>query len=306
MNAEVPTSKVDYKLVVPKKTKITIGGQRGAIQKQTFNIGVDIYKQSVADVKALLQNIIIDQTQEQLSINNPANLLRTDEQTKPIYEVRRKIQVWYGSFVSKAAMQEIEFRVAGMLNLLNQQGSIAVPNGSGPWMRAGYSGSFRYGFRAGSREYDEKNSKISLHPDHQRSRGEWRTRNPVANINDWAWFYISFSNKGEKAKKINGPQEMIITEGDRLVFRPKTRVASFYTSFQLYWLRRGGWNPGEAFKEISKNKLGPMGELSKVLKRKPLLKPFKISTKWYHADNQNYWKVGVPSVSLLVAGNKVK
>lgn len=264
---------LDYKLVVPKVTKTTLGGKRNAITKQKFSLSVDIKKQTVSDIRTLLQNIIISETEQQQKIGNQPNILRTDGKQVNINQVKKRIQVWYGSFLAKATMSEIEHEVQRVLDILNKERFIAVPFGDGPWTRGSPAG---------------------------RAEGEWRTRRPKLSIKDWEWSYLESVKKGSPVK-VTGNQDMILAEGDILLFRPKTLELSFYTAFLLYWNKRDGFVPYKKWSDYPVTKYGLMGDLSRRLRRKPLLVPYKINTKWWHGQERNYTKVGMPGLTIKVA-----
>lgn len=98
---------INLPTVVPKKRTITIGADR--TQRQTFKFGIDVMKQGVADVHAILRQTTADAVAEQMRANNdPQQVIVDGNPSKSIRQAERKVEVFFGSFLPRAAMAAVE------------------------------------------------------------------------------------------------------------------------------------------------------------------------------------------------------
>ena len=87
-----------FPLVIEKEKTTKLG------VNQRFNLRIDFDKQTIADVRAMMVGIVVQETNDQISIGNPPQRILVDSREgKPINTVRRKIEVYYGVKMAQAA-----------------------------------------------------------------------------------------------------------------------------------------------------------------------------------------------------------
>src|SRR5262245_12565582 len=94
----------EFHLVIPKTRTIRLGEGGGTLRQQ--RLGVDIQQQSIADVRAYMHDITVDDTQQQIDIGNPPQIVQVDGRTdKKIADIEKKSVVIFGNTLPKEAMQ---------------------------------------------------------------------------------------------------------------------------------------------------------------------------------------------------------
>lgn len=241
-------TKYDLGLTVPRRRNITIDNERGAAARDVFTL--DVQGQSLHDLQQMMKEIVIEETKEQIELDNQPRALAVDNNSfKHLAELERKAEVLFGSVITRAAMKLVENEIRIFMSVLNRFGQYAAPTGDG--------------FKAFDADF---------------SNSQWR------------WYAI---DEGEAWKPLSGPQD-IASKG--VVFAPISDAEGFKLAYAMYWARRGGWKPFEKQKGISRSQLGPMGQLSRRLKSKSLLRAYSIDARWYTPNNAA--DVGAPMVKI--------
>jgi hypothetical protein len=92
--------------VVPKVR--TIAGEQ--VGREKFS--VEMLTQSLADVRAMLRQITIQVTAEQIALDNPPQILEVDGKTaRTVDEAMKKTVVLFGNTLSSAAMRQVEIEL---------------------------------------------------------------------------------------------------------------------------------------------------------------------------------------------------
>jgi hypothetical protein len=92
--------------VVPKVR--TIAGEQ--VGREKFS--VEMMTQSLADVRAMLRQITIQVTAEQIALQNPPQLLEVDGQSaRTVEQAMKKTVVLFGNTLSAAAMRQVEIEL---------------------------------------------------------------------------------------------------------------------------------------------------------------------------------------------------
>jgi|SRR5215831_8751950 len=134
----------DFPLKIPKIRRIKLGEGNGILEQE--RITVDMQVQGVADVGSFVRNIIVTDTEQQMSIGNPPQITVVDGNTdKSIEDVEKKAVVIFGVVLATEAMALVERtlgsiiqgmglvhtgRLASLSNwqwLFKQRGKTAVP-----------------------------------------------------------------------------------------------------------------------------------------------------------------------------------
>lgn len=92
---------------IDKRRTVKVGGGARASREQ-FNIGVDLVTQGYDDIRAILRQTAAEATAEQLRANNPPTTVLVDGRQKNIQSAQYKIEIFFGAFIQRAAMVEIE------------------------------------------------------------------------------------------------------------------------------------------------------------------------------------------------------
>jgi len=119
-----------YPNVIPKNTTFTLGGQRFARQ----TLPVEMHTQSVADVQAMIRNITIEQTAQQIAIGNPPSVLEVDGRTgKRVEDADKRTVVLYGVQFADSAMRQVELELASAIDRSTTAHSGRLRNIAAAW-----------------------------------------------------------------------------------------------------------------------------------------------------------------------------
>lgn len=119
-------------LVVPPRRAVTLGGQR--FGRETLL--EEMHTQSVADVRAMLRGITIEQTAQQIRLGNPPQLLEVDGRAgKRVDDVNRRTVVVFGVVLAASAMRQVEMELANAIagSTTRRTGRLASVSGSWRW-----------------------------------------------------------------------------------------------------------------------------------------------------------------------------
>lgn len=96
-------------LIIPKRSVITLAPGH-TVTRQRFNI--ELPAQTLADVQWLIRKITVEQTQEQIGIDNPPQLVLIDGRTqKSLADLKAKSEVTFGVRLAREAMRIVEQRL---------------------------------------------------------------------------------------------------------------------------------------------------------------------------------------------------
>jgi hypothetical protein len=94
-----------FNLVVPPTRSVALGGERLTRER----LLVEMSTQSLADVRALVRTITVEEVAQQTAINNPPSVVEIDSgQTQTLADVDRRVVVLFGVVLVQAAMREVE------------------------------------------------------------------------------------------------------------------------------------------------------------------------------------------------------
>ena len=97
--------------VIEKKKVVKVGGEALSVQRNV--VGLDVKRQTVADIQNLIKLITAEEVENQERLGNPATALAVDNSTtKSIKDVQRKTEVAFGNLLQVAAMRMIEMTLA--------------------------------------------------------------------------------------------------------------------------------------------------------------------------------------------------
>lgn len=131
----------DFPLVIPKTRTIRLGEGGGTLTREQF--GLEVQKQSIADIQAYMHDLTVDDTQQQIDIGNPPQLVTVDGRTdKRIEDIQRSAVVIFGNTLPKEAMllvvrelqraiAHLDLRDTGALQDMNNWQWVFVPKGKG-------------------------------------------------------------------------------------------------------------------------------------------------------------------------------
>jgi hypothetical protein len=93
-------------LVIPRTRTVNLGGGITGVRQ---TLAQDISAQSLEDVRTLLRTITIEQTRQQIALNNPPMLTEVDGQAfKPVERAEKRTVVVFGATLAAAAMRLVE------------------------------------------------------------------------------------------------------------------------------------------------------------------------------------------------------
>jgi hypothetical protein len=96
---------MNFPTVIPRTRTVTVGGER--FQSERFD--QEVQAQSLADIRAYMRQLVEDDTNEQIRLGNPPQLLEVDARTgKLLADIQRRAVVTFGTALPKAAMRIIE------------------------------------------------------------------------------------------------------------------------------------------------------------------------------------------------------
>jgi len=127
--------------VVPKRKVVRLAGQQIGEKE---SLSKDIDTQSTADLEFMLREITIEETAQQIKLDNPPTRSIVDNrENKPLKYVRRKTETQFGSALDKAVIKAVERSLAkaitkttdvetGKLSSIRSQWNwIFIPAGAG-------------------------------------------------------------------------------------------------------------------------------------------------------------------------------
>lgn len=92
-----------FPLVIDKVKNTKLG------KNVIVNLRIDFDKQTIADVRAMMVGITVEEVRQQTSIGNPPQRILVDGQEgKALNRVQRKVEVYYGVKLAQAAMNAVE------------------------------------------------------------------------------------------------------------------------------------------------------------------------------------------------------
>lgn len=96
---------MNFPTVIPRTRTVNLGGQ--TMTRERFD--QEIAAQSLSDIRAYMRQLVEDDTDEQIRLGNPPQLLEVDSRTgKLLADIQRRAVVTFGTALPKAAMRIIE------------------------------------------------------------------------------------------------------------------------------------------------------------------------------------------------------
>lgn len=118
-------------LVIPRSRTIDLGGGQSGTRVRLYE---DMSKQSIEDIRTMLRQIAVRDTEQQKAIGNPPQFWETDGQTgKPIGEAQRRVVVVFGVVLVAAAMRLIEAALEQAIRATSTAHTGALADISGHW-----------------------------------------------------------------------------------------------------------------------------------------------------------------------------
>jgi hypothetical protein len=106
-----------------------------------------MHTQSVADVRAMIRGITLEQTGQQIRLGNPPQLLEVDARTgKRLEDVDKKTMVLFGTVLAAGAMRQVELELAGAItrSTTRRTGRLADVASSWGWLYVPKKGGARW------------------------------------------------------------------------------------------------------------------------------------------------------------------
>jgi len=130
-----------YPTVIPPTRTVTLGAEQFGRQALAIEIG----EQSVADVRAMVRNITLEQTAIQIRLGNPPSIVEVDDKTnKDVESAQRKTVVLYGTLLASVAMRLVEMELAQAIDASTtaHSGRLRATTSSWQWVyvRKGHAG----------------------------------------------------------------------------------------------------------------------------------------------------------------------
>jgi len=128
--------------VIPPTKTVRLGDQQ--FGRQTFDI--ELEQQSLADIRALIRDIVTEQTTRQIQLGNPPALLEVDNTTtKGLDQVDKKAVVVYGVTLATAAMRMVEIELAAAIDrgTSSHSGQLRSLQGAWQWLLVPKGGAAR-------------------------------------------------------------------------------------------------------------------------------------------------------------------
>lgn len=131
----------DFPLVVPKTRTIRLGDGHTLTQER---FALELNEQSLADIRAYMHDLIVDDTQQQINLGNPPNISTVDGRTdKRIEDIQRQAVVIFGAALPKEAMQlvvrelqraiiSLDLKDTGALSNMQNWQWVFIRKGQGP------------------------------------------------------------------------------------------------------------------------------------------------------------------------------
>jgi hypothetical protein len=127
---------IDLPLVIDKKRTTNLGGGLSSTSLTT-NIGIDISKQSLADVQNLLRGIALEELARQERLGNRFSRIFVDNQEgKNILQAQRLIVATFGNRLEAIAMRVVESELSRAIAMTTQvrTGKLRDIRGSWEWV----------------------------------------------------------------------------------------------------------------------------------------------------------------------------
>lgn len=123
---------LDFPTVIAPRRSVKLGG----VRLDRERLLVEMNTQSLADVRAMVRNLTVAVTAEQVAAGNPPSVLAVDGKSdKPVAEVRAKTEVIFGTVLVAGAMRELEaaLTAAIMRSTRPHSGRLADVTGAWQW-----------------------------------------------------------------------------------------------------------------------------------------------------------------------------
>ena len=252
------SSRKDFKLVIDRTR--SVGGEKGRFH----SFEQDVTDQSHADIRQLLQNIVIDETDEQDKLGNPFNRLIVDGQEKQgIQHVKKKIVVTFGNTLDKAIMMAVEKALIAQWRKLPIKKMYRHDGGGWEIIKAP---------RLTTRDFHST-------------------------------YYPEPRKKGDTGIRLNGAQDIKqVQKNSLLVLSPRPGMGLDLASWMNHAFVRGSVNNRKGTRTREPRKLGFMAAVSQSLRRRAMFKEFTIragySKKYMNIGES--WPHGTPYISIVV------
>jgi hypothetical protein len=121
---------IAFPLVVVPRREVTLGGVQ--VGRQT--VLAELHTQSVADVRSYIRALTVQETTQQIRLNNPPQIMTVDGRTnKPLDDVNRTTVVLFGVALAVSAMREVEVALADAIARSSRARTGLLGNVSSSW-----------------------------------------------------------------------------------------------------------------------------------------------------------------------------
>jgi hypothetical protein len=130
-------------LVIPRTKTVDLGGGQTGVRQ---SLRQEIMAQSLEDVRTMLREITIRETQAQIDRGNPPQLVEVDGQAgKPVTKAEKRTVVIFGATLAAAAMRIVEVQLAAAIraSTVTRSGALADIAGHWQWLLVTRSGAQR-------------------------------------------------------------------------------------------------------------------------------------------------------------------